>query len=134
MSDLEHSARLREGIANAVTLFTTTGTLVCCAIPIVLVTLGLGSVVIGLTNTAPWIISLTKHKIWVFAGSSLLLATSAWMLYRPGRTCPADPELAKHCVMVDKWNRRVYWTSVVLWATGFSAAYLALPIAKLVGY
>lgn len=126
--------RFRESLLNVFALFTTTGTLICCAIPIVLVTLGLGGVMIGLVNAAPWLIPLTRYKVWVFAGSALLLMIAGWVLYRPGRTCPADPELARKCAVMDRWNRRVYRVSVGLWVIGFIAAYLALPIARWIGY
>lgn len=125
--------RLREGGVTVLTLFTTTGTLICCALPITLVTLGLGSAVIGLTSAAPWLITLSHYKIWVFAGSAALLGLGGWLLYRPGRSCPADPELGALCNRLDAWNRRIYWGSVTIWAVGFLAAYLLLPARKALG-
>ncbi len=126
----EITTRFREGAVTFLTLFTSTGTLVCCALPIVLVTLGLGAAMAGLTSTFPWMVTLSQHKIWVFAGSGLLLAFSAWMVFRPGRACPADPKLAKLCGSMDKWNRRVLFISVAIWGIGFFAAYLSLPLLK----
>ena len=69
-SDFQSEKRraLREtGIAVAA-LFTSTGTLVCCALPILLVSIaGLGSVVASLTNNFPLLITLSQHKGWVLA-------------------------------------------------------------------
>jgi len=113
-----------------ITLFTSTGTLVCCAMPIIFVTLGLGSVVVSMTSAFPFLITLAKHKVWVFAASALMLAISGWLMYRPGRHCPSDPVLARKCATVQKWNQRIYWTSVVIWCVGFFAAFLALPLRK----
>ncbi len=110
------------------TLFTTTGTLICCALPILLVTLGLGAAVVSLTSSFPLLITLSQHKSWVFAFSGLMLALSGWLLYRPGRRCPADPRLGGLCNRSQRWNRRIYWVSVAIWVIGFTAAYLALPI------
>ncbi len=110
------------------TLFTTTGTLICCALPILLVTLGLGAAVASLTSNFPILITLSQHKAWVFAFSGLMLALSGWLLYRPGRRCPSDPRLGELCSRSQRWNRRIYWVSVTIWAVGFTAAYLALPI------
>ena len=110
------------------TLFTTTGTLICCALPIILVTLGLGTAVVAMTSTFPFLITLTKHKIWVFAFSGLMLAVSGWLMYRPGRACPTDPQLGQACNRAQRWNRRIYWISVTIWGIGFFAAYLLLPI------
>ncbi len=116
------------------TLFTTTGTLVCCALPIILVTLGLGATVAAMTSAFPFLIFLSQHKTWVFAFSAVMLALSGWLMYRPGRSCPADPELARQCSRVHRWNRRIYWTSVTIWGIGFFAAYLALPLRIWLGF
>ncbi len=109
-------------------LFTTTGTLVCCAIPIVLVTLGMGATVASMVSTFPFLITLSQHKVWVFAISAMLLTLSLWLMYRPGRSCPTDADLAAICNKTQRWNRRIVWFSVILWGIGFFAAFLALPI------
>ena len=110
------------------TLFTTTGTLICCALPILLVTFGLGATVVAMTSAFPFLITLTQHKIWVFAFSGLMLLVSGWLMFRPGRACPADEQLGQACNTAFKWNKRIYWTSVAIWLFGFSAAYLLLPL------
>ena len=110
-----------------VLLFTTSGTLICCAIPITLVALGLGTVVATVASSAPWLVTLSQYKGWMFAGSGVLIALSAWAVFRSGRACPADPALAAACERADRWNRRFIWISSVLWLVGFSAAYL-LPL------
>ncbi|VAX13398.1 hypothetical protein MNBD_GAMMA24-2135 [hydrothermal vent metagenome] len=110
------------------TLFTTTGTLVCCALPILFVTLGLGTTVVAMTSAFPFLIVLSQHKIWVFLFSGLMLFISGWLMFRPGRACPGDKNLAKVCNDAYKWNKRIYWSSVLIWTIGFSAAYLLLPI------
>ena len=125
--------RFREGGVTVLTLFTATGTLICCALPITLVTLGLGSAVVGLTSAAPWLIPLSHYKIWVFAGSAALLGLGGWLLYRPGRSCPADPELGALCNRLDAWNRRIYWGSIAIWGVGFLAAFVLLPVRKALG-
>ena len=107
-------------------LFTTSGTLICCAIPITLVSLGMGATVASMAATAPWLVALSMHKGWVFGLSAGLIALSAWSVYRPGRACPIDPELAAACARADKWNRRFIWFSAVMWSIGFLAAF-ALP-------
>ncbi len=114
--------------ATWITLFAATGTLVCCALPIILVTFGMGASVAALTSSVPFLITLSQHKAWVFAGSAIMLALSGWMMYRPGRACPVDPELGALCDRTQLWNRRIYWTSVIVWNAGFFAAFIALPL------
>ncbi len=111
-------------------LFASSGTLVCCALPITLVTLGMGATVASLTSSLPILITLSQHKIWVFAFSAIMLLFSGWLLYRPGRSCPTDPALAAQCQRMHRWNLRVWWVSVAIWLTGFTAAFLALPLMR----
>ncbi len=118
---------------NWLALFAATGTLVCCAIPIALVTLGMGATVAAATSTFPLLITLSQYKTYVFAASGLLLGLSGWLLYRPGRACPTDPILAEYCDRTQMWNRRLLWGSAIVWGIGFFAAYLALPLRLALG-
>ena len=121
-------AQLKHGGVTWMSLFASTGTLICCALPIILVTLGFGATVAALTSALPFLITLSQHKIWVFSISGIMLCVSGWLLYRPGRSCPTDSELGALCEKANVWNRRVYWSSVVIWVIGFFAAYIALPL------
>jgi len=89
------------------------------------VTLGLGATVAAMTSTFPFLITLSQHKVWVFAFSAIMLALAGWAMYRPGRACPADAELGRACNRAMVWNRRIYWVSVGIWSIGFFAAYPA---------
>ncbi len=109
-------------------LFASTGTLICCALPIAFVMLGLGATVAAISSSAPFLVTLSLHKGWVFAASAVLLTSSGWLLFRSGRECPADPRLAALCDRTLLWNRRIFWISVTIWGIGFFAAYFALPL------
>ena len=104
-------------------LFTTSATLLCCALPIFLVTLGMGAAVATLAGSAPWLIALSMYKGWIFAGSGALIGGAAWVVYRAGRVCPTDPELAAACAAADRWNKRFIQLSAVLWLIGFLSAF-----------
>lgn len=109
-------------------LFTTTATLTCCALPIMLVTLGLGSAVASMASTAPWLITLSMYKGWVFAISGTMIVASAWAVYRRGRVCPVDPKLAAACAQSDKWNKRFILISAAMWSVGFFSAFVLVRI------
>ena len=113
---------------NWLTLFASMGTLICCALPILLVSLGLGATVAAMTSVFPFLIALSEHKEWVFGLSGVLLGGSGWLLFRIPRVCPADARLAAVCARAQISNRRIYWASVVIWSMGLFAAYLALPV------
>jgi magnesium-transporting ATPase (P-type) len=127
-SKLSEAPGIKQAGLAWLTLFASTGTFVCCALPMALVTLGMGATVAALTSGFPLLVTLSQHKLWIFAISGALLALSGWLLFRPGRSCPADPALGRLCDRAQMWNRRVYWASVAVWGIGFFAAYLALPL------
>lgn len=124
----EDEAVLKETSLTWLTLFAASGTLICCALPIMLVTLGLGATVAAFTSSFPVLIGIAQHKAWVFAGSACLLLLSGWLMVRPGRDCPADPELARACSRAQVWNRHIFCSAAAIWSVGFFAAYLALPL------
>lgn len=114
--------------ASWLSLFASTATLICCALPIVLVTIGLGATVASVTAAVPALIVVSKYKLVVFAGSGALLAVTSWAIYRPGRHCPTDPVTGRLCDRSMIWNRRIFWLAGGIWTAGFFAAYLALPV------
>lgn len=116
-----------------ITLLASTGTLLCCALPILLVSLGFGAVVAALTSSMPVLVTLAQYESWMFSVSGLLLSVTAWMLCVRPQHCPDDADLAERCAQAGVWNRRVFWTASVVWVVGFTAAYLLLPIRHLIG-
>lgn len=62
---MQHSARasIRESRAfGYLSLFASFGTLICCALPSLLVLLGLGATVAAFLSAAPWLVTLSRHK------------------------------------------------------------------------
>jgi hypothetical protein len=114
-------------------LFTSTGTLVCCALPIILVSLGMGASVAAMTSAFPFLITLSQYKVWVFALSGIMLVLSMWLTYRSDQSCPADSEMARICELSKRWNKRIVWGSVIVWCIGFFAAFIALPVRMAMG-
>jgi len=127
----ENTLPSKQASLTWLTLFASTGSLLCCALPITLVTLGMGATVAALTSNFPVLVTLSQHKIWIFLISGGLLAVSGWLLFRPGHACPTDPELGRLCSRAQVWNQRVYWSATIIWSIGFFAAYLALPLRRL---
>ena len=102
---------LRRNLALAIaTLLASTGTLVCCVLPAVMVALGAGAALAGLVTHVPGLVWLSEHKALVFGTAGALLALSGLMLLRArSLPCPPDPETAQAC-------RRLRRTSVIVWA------------------
>jgi mercuric ion transport protein len=124
----------RAALLNYFSLFSSFSTLICCALPSVLVLLGMGTTVASLLSTAPWLVSLSRHKIWTFSIAGVLIATSFVMTYliaprlRQGEACDADDPTT--CGEVSKISRVVLWGSAFIWSCGFFVAYLLGPILE----
>jgi len=115
-------------------LFSSLGTLLCCALPSLLVLFGLGATVAAFLTVAPWLVALSRHKAWVFAGAGALIAVNFVYVYRFAphvRTqtvsCPPDdPSLA--CETADRVGRAMLWLSAVIYIVGFLTAYALGPL------
>jgi hypothetical protein len=104
-------------------LFASIPTLLCCALPILLVSLGMGSVVASLYgDKLPFLQWFGRNEEITFGATAAILLFAGWILYRSGRTCPTDPLLAQACKNADTWNRRFYWFAVAVWCIGVFAA------------
>jgi len=125
-----NARRTAETAAGLATLLLSAGTLVCCALPLLLVSVGLGASVAALTSAVPWLVALSAHKSWIFTASALAIVGSAFLLYRTSRACPADPRLAALCARADLWNRTVLVIAAAIWMIGFTVAFLWLPIRR----
>ncbi len=101
------------------TLFATSGTLVCCAIPALLVALGAGAALSSLVSVFPQVVWLSEHKEALFSVSGAALLLSGWIQWR-NRTapCPVDPGLRSACLRTRAASRRVYIVSLVFYALG----------------
>ena len=53
-------------IVPTLSLFSSLGTLVCCALPSLFVVLGAGAVLAGLVSSLPLLIILSKYKIFTY--------------------------------------------------------------------
>lgn len=123
------AARSRSGWLGYVSLFTSLGTLLCCALPSLLVLIGLGATVATVLSAAPWLVSLSRHKGWVFAVSGTLIAANFLYVYlfaprwrAQGAACAPDAPTA--CDTAGRVSRVVLWVSASLWITGFLTAYV----------
>jgi mercuric ion transport protein len=125
--------QVRSGALGYLSLFTSIGTLLCCALPSLLVLFGLGATVASVLSEAPWLVSLSHHKNWVFIVAGLLITSNLAYVYgaapklraRNGACDPNDPAA---CRTASRFSRFVLWCSITLYLTGCFTAYLLGPI------
>ena len=115
------------GLLNYLSLFTSFGTLLCCALPSLLVLLGMGATVVTVLSAVPWLVTLSRHKGWVFLISGVLIGGNLLLAMRSqGRSCPADARDA--CNTARTVSRAVLWLSLATYCVGVFSAYLLGPL------
>ena len=129
MKESSQNYDIKQTLLPTASLFTSLGTLVCCALPALLVTLGAGATLASLVSAAPWLIALSKYKAWTFGISGIMIVLAGAMRWRSRHApCPIDPEQARACQRLRKISFWMYWLSVCVWCVGFFFAFLAVHI------
>jgi hypothetical protein len=117
---------VKDQVLSTVTLFSSFSTLLCCALPALLVVFGAGSVMAGLVSAVPQLVLVSRHKPAVFIFAGVMLSLSAFMQWRNRHAaCPADPIKAKTCVRLRKISAVVFWISLAAYLTGIFFTFFA---------
>ena len=124
---LEARTRLvPSSLINFFTLFGSLSTLVCCALPALLVSIGLGATMASLATNIPGLIWLSEHKNQVFILVALVLTISGFLILKNRNLpCPIDPKLRNACLKGRRLSQTAYLTSLIVFAIGVFFAYIA---------
>lgn len=107
------------------TLFASASTLLCCALPALLVSLGMGAAFSSFLSQFPQLIWLSENKNSVFCVAGLSLAVAGYFQWRAQfEPCPIDPQLRDACLWSRRWGLRLYVCSVLIFFIGFFFAFL----------
>jgi hypothetical protein len=114
---------LRQGAWSSwsswVALFASSGTLICCALPALLVALGAGAVLSSLVATVPGLVWISEYKELVFGFAGVMLAVSGLLQWQNrSAPCPLDPALRNACLRTRKTSARIYLISVAVYFLG----------------
>lgn len=116
-------------ILPSLSLFTSLGTLLCCALPALLVTVGMGAALAGLISTAPWITAISEYKVTLFFVAGLLITIATLMQWRARNApCPADPIKALACYRLRMISWIILGVSISVYLIGFFFAFIAIHI------
>src|ERR1700740_57886 len=74
-------AKKQSAVLTSFSLFSSVGTLLCCALPSLLVLFGLGASVASMLSFLPWLVPLSRHKQGTFGLSGLLIALGFLSIY-----------------------------------------------------
>jgi hypothetical protein len=116
---------LRTIALEILTILSSFSTLVCCALPAALVSIGAGAVLASVVTVAPQLVWISEHKIPLFAFAGLMLALTGVSAYRNrSAPCAANPVQARSCVRLRRWSARIFYVSAALYVIGFCFAFL----------
>jgi len=120
----------RHSIIPTLALFGSFGTLICCALPALFVSIGAGAALIGLVSAVPQLIWLSEHKhgLFIFAGTMLTLSGVLRYLNR-NAPCPADPAKADACMRLRRISLGIFYFSLTVYLIGFYFAFVAYRFA-----
>lgn len=127
--------RPRSAILTYFSLFSSVGTLLCCALPSLLILFGLGAAVASFLSFMPWLVALSHHKILVFAVSGILILLSFLYTYllapKLQRECAA-PALSENapsaCATASRFSKALLWCSAVIFLIGCFTAFILGPL------
>jgi len=106
-------------------LIASTGTLLCCVLPAVMVALGAGAALAGLVGAVPELIWMSEHKGLVFGIAAVLLIVAGVALWQArGLPCPVDPVLARACIRLRRISRILYFVAIFAFVLGATFAFV----------
>jgi hypothetical protein len=126
MKSLETDALKQTKAASMLSLFASGSTLVCCALPALLVAMGAGAALSSLIAFVPQLVWFSEHKTSVFGTATVMLLASGIMQWRArSLPCPVAPALVTACNRTRQLSVRIYVFSVGLYLIGGFFAFVA---------
>ncbi len=124
-----NTVTIKSHVLPFLSLFTSVGTLLCCALPALLVTIGAGAALAGLVSAIPQLVVISTYKVEVFAIAGVLIClTGIYQWKMRNAPCPLDPQQALACKRMRSTNKYVFMLSLLLYSVGFFFAFIASRI------
>jgi len=111
-------------------LFGSSATLFCCALPALLAAVAGGAAVGSLLSVFPWLIPFSMHKHWLFLGAGLIILFNGFLTLRPKGMVACSITGGKGCAVAGTFTRRLFWFSVILYGIGVFTAYVLIWIIR----
>jgi mercuric ion transport protein len=130
MNTIAAQPRKRSALLSYFSLFTSVSTLLCCALPSLLVLFGLGASVASMLSFLPWLVTLSHYKRVTFFISGVLILLSFVNMYYLAprlRAQQCSPDNPTACEDASRASKVLLWISAVLYALGFFVAYVLGP-------
>ncbi len=131
---------VREAVSAYLSLFSSFATLFCCALPALLVLLGLSltSVTTFFTAIPGWQ-NFGQHENWYYLLSGALLVLGFYFSYfrrsAPAEVCEiSSGRRESACSTATRWNQRILWFSLFLYSLAVVMNFWGIGWMKTHGY
>lgn len=121
---------MRERVLALLTLFTSSGTLICCALPAAIAALAGGAAVASLVSTFPWLVPLSQQKGWIFLGAGGLLLLNGLLVFRPQSRLACRVAGGAGCEVAGRFTRVTFWVALSIYSVGAFFAYALTPLLR----
>jgi mercuric ion transport protein len=118
---------MKEKAISVLTLFTSSGTLLCCVLPAVVATIAGGAAVSSMLSVFPFLIPLSMNKGWIFIIAAILIALNGYLVFKPNQKVACDVD-EDGCDVTGRFNKRMFFISTSVLAVGAFFAYALVPI------
>ena len=113
-------------LLSFLSLFSSFGTLICCALPALFVSLGMGATLVSTLSAVPQLVWFSEYKIPVFVFAGLmLLVTFGLRKYSDDKSCPVDTTGARACRTSKRISSVAFVASCVMYLAGGFFAFFA---------
>ena len=120
---------MKDKALSVLTLFTSSGTLLCCVLPAVVATIAGGAAVSSMLSAFPFLIPLSMNKAWIFGVSAILIAINGYIVFKPNQEVACDVEAGEDgCEVTGRFNKQMFYISASVLVMGAFFAYALVPI------
>lgn len=130
MPSTQQDQTFKQKLASFLALFTSTGTLLCCALPSAIAVVAGGAAVTSFISTFPWLVPLSRQKEWIFLASGLMIVLSGVLIYRPKGRVACTITGGKGCEVAGRFTKMMFWMSAGIFAVGVFFAYALVPLLR----
>lgn len=99
---------IKDNIILICGLFSSLSTIFCCALPVVLVFFGLGSLFAAISAKFMFINWLVENNLYLFLASFLFLSISGYFIFIKKQNCKTDKKLLQACQISKKINKIIW--------------------------
>ena len=111
-----------------ITLFASSSTLICCALPALFVLLGAGATFASIVNFFPQLIVISQYKVIISIVTGIILLLAGFLIKKASLLpCPTDPNLRDTCLKTRKRSKVIYFASIGIFVFASFFTYI-LPI------